>query len=232
MQEEHGSGDPAPLMIAGYPAVVEEFSHAAVRVFIHRVARLEDHVDRQALLRDDDVRDPPYWAHLWVGARALARRLAESAESSTMAGRRVLDLGCGVGLPGLVAAVLGAEVWFVDHEAAALAFVEQSARRNGFRQIRALRLDFNRESLPVDFDVILGAEIVYDPVSYAPLCEFLVRHLRKDGEIMLTDAFRSDAERFFSDLRGRGFEGRREPRREWEDGRPQGLFLWTFRRSG
>jgi predicted nicotinamide N-methyase len=217
------------LEIAGYPARLEEFRHAATRLFFYRVARLEDHVDREELLRSDEPTEPPYWAHLWLGARALARRLSESG---TLTRRRVLDLGCGIGLPGLVAAALGAETWFVDREPAALEFVRHSALHNGLSAVRTACIDFSRESLPVRFDVILGAEVVYDPASYDPLCDFLVRHVAARGEIQLTDAFRSDAEKFFAELRARGFGGVRERRHEWEDGRPQGLFLWTFRRSG
>jgi len=225
MQAQRGIDDE----IAGYCAILEEFVHAGTRVQLYRVGRLEDHVDREQLLRSDEPLEPPYWAHLWIGARAIAKRLVESG---ALCGKRVLDLGCGVGLPGLVAAALGAEVWFVDREPAALEFVRHSARRSGFFAVHTNCLDYGRESLPVTFDLILGAEIVYDPSSYMPLCDFLVRHLEASGEILLTDAFRSDAERFFAELRGRGFAGERERRLEWEEARPQGLFLWTFRRSG
>jgi predicted nicotinamide N-methyase len=215
--------------IAGYRATLVAFAHADVSLSLYQVARLEDLVDRSALLRDDLVPEPPYWAHLWIGARALARDLAESRE---LRGLRVLDLGCGLGLPGLVAAALGASVVFADREPAALDFVRASAERNGFDRIHCVTLDFTRESLDGHFDVVLGAEVVYDPQSYAPLCDFLERHVSARGTIRLTDAFRSDAERFFEELRARGFAGERSPRREWEDGKPQGLFLWTFRRSG
>ncbi|MBI2962672.1 MAG: methyltransferase [Deltaproteobacteria bacterium] len=215
--------------IAGYPAELVEFEHRGVRLCLYQVARLEELVDRQALLREDALPEPPYWAHLWIGARALARFLVECGP---LASRRVLDLGCGLGLPGLVAAALGAEVWLVDRERAALEFAAASARHNALRRVHCARIDFTRAALGREFDVILGAEVVYDPASYAPLCEFLVRHLRADGMIHLTDAFRSDAERFVAELRRRGFEGERRPRHELEEGRPQGLFLWTFRRSG
>src|SRR5262245_10393590 len=67
-----------PIQIAGYPASPVDFTHGAVAVSLYRVSRLEDHVDRESLLRDDRTVEPPYWAHLWVGAIALARRLAES----------------------------------------------------------------------------------------------------------------------------------------------------------
>lgn len=227
MKEESASAEPRE--IAGHPAEPLDFAHQGVRVRLYQVARLEDLVDREALLREDALPEPPYWAHLWIGARALARFLIESGE---LRGRRVLDLGCGLGLPGLAAAALGAEVWLVDRERAALEFARASARRSGLERVHFVEIDFTRAALDVQFDVILGAEVVYDPSSYAPLCEFLVGHLRPDGTIHLTDAFRSDAERFFAQLRRRGFHGERRPWREFEDGKSQGLFLWTFRRSG
>jgi predicted nicotinamide N-methyase len=220
---------PSLTQIAGYPASLVEFAHCNVAVSLYCVRRLEDFVDRGSLLRDDVVTEPPYWAHLWVGAIALARRLAEAG---SLAGRRVLDLGCGLGLPGIVAAALGAEVWCVDREPAALEFAAASAAHNRFARVHYAQIDFTRERLDGDFDVILAAEVIYDPGSYDKLGEFLERHLRRGGKIHLTDAFRTDAARFFTSLRARGFEGVREPRREWEDGRPQPLFLWTFRHSG
>ena len=80
--------------IAGHPAALVDFAHGSVAVSLYQVARIEDLVDRESLLRDDFVPEPPYWAHLWIGARALGRALAESDE---LRGQRVLDLGCGLG---------------------------------------------------------------------------------------------------------------------------------------
>jgi predicted nicotinamide N-methyase len=224
-----GEGPSAPTVLGGYPAERIEISLGPTAMSLYRVARLEELVDRDALLREDVVRDPPYWAHLWIGARALARSLSEPFDPLRGC---VLDLGCGLGLPGLVAAARGAEVWFADREPTALEFVRASLTYNRLSAAHCETMDFTRDSLPATFDAILCAELVYEPSSYSPLCDFLDRHLAAAGSIHLTDAFRSDAQRFFDELTARGFRGERRPWREWEDGKPQGLFLWTFRRAG
>jgi predicted nicotinamide N-methyase len=213
------------LEIGGFPTKDVRFAEAGVELVVYGVDGLEDRVDREALLRADDPPEPPYWAHLWVGARALARELA----AVDLRGRRVLDLGCGLGLPGLVAAHRGGEVWLVDRERVALDFVAASAERNDLR-VHVRALDFTTDSLDVRFDDVLGAEIVYEPSAYQPLAAFVDRHLARGGRLHMTDAFRSDATRFFDELARRGFHGERRAVREWEDGRWQGLFLWTFRR--
>jgi predicted nicotinamide N-methyase len=200
--------------IAGFEAVAERFREGAVELVCHRVADLERIVDRDALLRADAVPEPPYWAHLWIGATALARHVA--TDPQPFEGLAVLDLGCGVGLPGLVAA--------------ALEFVRASLAENRLEGCRTFTVDFTREPPPRRYDRILGAEIVYEPATYAPLAAYLDAALAPGGELLLTDAFRSDAATFFAELERRGFRGTRLPRREWEGGRPQGLFLWVFRR--
>src|SRR5262249_48349651 len=88
-----------------------------------RAAALERPVDRTALLSAEEPPEPPYWAHLWSGALVLAAAVPEDPGS-------VVELGCGLGLPGLVAARRGARVTFVDRAPAALAFVRASAALN------------------------------------------------------------------------------------------------------
>ena len=78
----------------------------------------------------------PYWAYLWPGSFLLS---AAVIAGDYPARTRTLELGCGLGLPGLVAVSAGLEVEFTDHDRTPLGFVERSVRANGFRPYAVFR---------------------------------------------------------------------------------------------
>ncbi|HSD79611.1 MAG TPA: 50S ribosomal protein L11 methyltransferase, partial [Solirubrobacteraceae bacterium] len=81
-------------------------------------------LDEHAFEEDEFL---PYWAEMWPSSIALARALAPRS----LGGRRVLELGCGLGLPSVVAALAGADVLATDWAPDALAFAARNARANG-----------------------------------------------------------------------------------------------------
>src|SRR5262249_45116959 len=98
------------IVVAGYPTHQLRLQLGDVRIDLLTVKRLEDYVDTDALLRDPDAPEPPYWAHLWTGSRALARLVATEIECT---GKQAVEIGCGIGLVGIVAAVRGATVTLI-----------------------------------------------------------------------------------------------------------------------
>ena len=80
-------------------------------------------LDEEAFANDEFI---PYWAELWPAALALAGALPER-----LAGRRLIELGCGLGVPALVAAARGGEVTALDWAAEAVALLRENAARNG-----------------------------------------------------------------------------------------------------
>src|SRR5438128_12063584 len=137
------------MRIGDFDAVLERVSVGDTSVALWRVAALERHVDRAALLAADGPPEPPYWAHLWSGAVVLAAAVPRSA-------RRVLELGCRLGLPGLTAARRGARVTFVARVPAALAFVRASARANGLTAVDLVAADATAPALAARFDLVLA----------------------------------------------------------------------------
>ena len=115
-------------------------------------------IDEDAFGHDEFL---PYWAELWPAATALAEALPD------VAGLRVVELGCGLGVPSLVAAAHGADVTATDWAADAIELLRANAARNRLRLTAEVR-DW-RLSWPERFDLALAADVLYEQRNVAPV---------------------------------------------------------------
>jgi predicted nicotinamide N-methyase len=133
----------------------------------------------------------PYWAVLWRSGVALARELAGAA----LAGRRVVELGCGLAVPSLAAARAGASVLATDTEPEALELVARNARANGL-VVGSMLADWSEPDALVrrgPFDLVLASDVLYERHSVAALLALLPRLA---PEAWLADPGRPAAEAF------------------------------------
>src|SRR5262245_61416786 len=210
-------------MISQYDTEPIELTVGSRQLTLLRVKDLERWVDREALLRDE-TEEPPYWAHLWTGALTLARYLEEQVECRDLS---VLDLGCGLGLTGIVASLKGGKVTFADKEFEALAFATRNARLNDCPLFETRLLDFTKDVLDQQFSLILGAEILYDRPTFPALVAFLVRHLSPNGRVLLVDAKRTNTDDFYRQLNQARLQWTREEVQEKEDNLPLTVSIVT-----
>jgi predicted nicotinamide N-methyase len=110
----------------------------------------------------------PYWTVLWRSGVALAREL----EGEVLAGRRVVELGCGLAVPSIAAARAGASVLATDVSPEALALVRRNARANGVR-IETTTFDWDGPAEFAGFDLALVADLLYERTAVAPLLSLL-----------------------------------------------------------
>lgn len=198
-------------------------------VTLYALADAAAAIDAGALLRERVIADPPYWALVWTGARALA---AIASNMDFPPGLRVLDLGCGLGFAGIAAARKGAAVTFGDYLEAPMEFVRATLSRLGMSRSSARLIDFtSAEDDGSRYDLILAADIVYDPAHYRPLAEYLDRHLAPDGTILLTESLRADASVFLEGLMARGFTDEKCALWVMEDGRRERTWLHGIKRA-
>ena len=150
-------------------------------------------LDEEAFDREEFL---PYWAELWPSGLALA----EAVPLRDLAGARVLELGCGLALPSLAAAVAGAEVVAADWSHDAIRFATANAERNGIR-LEAVRADWTRADELVaraPWDLVLAADVLYESRDVAPLLELLPRLVGPGGEVLLAEPGRPAARAFFA----------------------------------
>jgi predicted nicotinamide N-methyase len=138
----------------------------------------------------------PYWSVLWRSGVALARELDGTARDL-----RVVELGCGLAVPSLVAARTGADVLATDACAEALALALRNAHANDVA-IETATVDWAQPEELVGrgpFDLALAADVLYERASVAPLLSLLPRlapeALLADPGRPATGAFLEEADR-------------------------------------
>src|SRR5688572_15000547 len=142
----------------------------------------------------------PYWATLWASAHALAD---EVLAGPSVAGHGVLDLGCGLGLCGLAALERGARVTFLDWEPDAVSLARASAWAAG-HSCEAVACDWRSPPSLAPFDLVLAADVLYEPRNAPAVARFLARHLAAEGVAVVVDPGRLHAARFEGDLADAG----------------------------
>ncbi len=133
-----------------------------------------------------DLSDPdqvPCWADVWPAARALAKYIWSGP---SLKGLSVLELGAGVGLPGVVCGLKGAAVAFSDFQPLALELCRQNAVLNRLPQYRLLLQDWRSFNLRERFDLVLASDIAYEPRLLPYLKRVLLQTMQKGGSIYLT----------------------------------------------
>jgi predicted nicotinamide N-methyase len=173
--------------------------------FAGREVRLVRPADPDRLLEAPDVlswnaRDDymPYWAYLWPGAFLLAEAVAREPWNENL---EALEIGCGLGLAGLVALSRGLSVRFTDYDEAPLRFIARSAEENQFDPARYStgRLDW-RDLPDEQFPVILAADVLYEPRLVPLVANLIARMLAPGGLALVASPYRVAAEEFAPQL--------------------------------
>jgi predicted nicotinamide N-methyase len=167
------------------PELVEDAVEVAgLRLELLRPPDAEALIDEDAFARNEFL---PYWAELWPAGLALAAALPD------LRGRRVVELGCGLALPSLVAAARGADVLATDWSPEAIELLETNAARNGIG-LRARVADWSDWRLEERFDLVVAADVLYEHRNVEALLALLPR---LGGEVLLAEPGRPPAQAFF-----------------------------------
>ncbi|MEP6905178.1 MAG: methyltransferase domain-containing protein [Gemmatimonadales bacterium] len=139
------------------------------------------------LIREEDfVEDErlPYWADIWPSSTILATQiLARKGD-----GRRLLELGCGVGLVTAAAMASGHEVTATDYYTDALAFTRANAFRNLGHSPKAVMMNWrNFPAGAVEFDKVIASDVLYESEYANILPTILKGALSLHGVALIAD---------------------------------------------
>lgn len=180
-----------------------------------RLWRLERAADLETLWNamteapaaDVDDERLPYWTELWPSSVALANWLERRRED--IAGRRCVDMGCGLGLTAMAGQSMGARVLALDYEAEAVGFAARNAAANACPPALWAVMDWRRPALRAGCAWrVWGGDIMYERRFVAPVLRFLAHVLAPGGLAWVAEPGRTVYESFLHALHGGGWQGR------------------------
>ncbi len=148
---------------------------------------------------DEDIglANLPFWAKVWEASLILAYFMGKQP---VVPGRRILEVGAGLGIVGVYAALCGHRVTISDYNDDALLFARANALINNLPDVEIRNIDWNDQGFSEQYDVIIGSEIVYDRRGYPILVDFLKRALAPDGMVFMSKNAEMKTPAFFEEL--------------------------------
>jgi len=162
------------------------------RIRLLKIVDLEEFLDGKDPFAN--VSEFPFWVKLWDSAIVLAYALDSLPDKKS---RSVLELGAGLGLPGLVAASAGFNVTLSDYQEITLDFLRVSCAASKLSNVTIEKIDWLKPPQLGSFDILAGAEILFNEESCKPLLTIFRQYLKPDGRIYMThDAGRKSVAKF------------------------------------
>lgn len=146
----------------------------------------------------------PYGVALWPASIALGHEIAARAEE--FAGTRLIELGSGTGLPGIVAASLGARVLQTDRHELAISISKRNGDHNKISTIDYRQVDWAEWDDQERYDWIIGSDILYAEEMHRHLVQIFERNLKPNGRVLISDPFRKVSIKLLEQLDQQGWQ--------------------------
>ena len=151
-----------------------------------------------------EERNIPLFGHLWPSARALVMELL----NWDLKDKKVLELGCGLALPSMVASKMGSYVTAIDHNPSTWDLLKLNVPQNDILNFDFIEIDWNRfpEKVLGEFDIIIGSDIIYNPENEHYLHRFILKNLNTQGQVIISDPKRIKFGSFLDGLKKIGLD--------------------------
>jgi len=166
--------------------------------------------DNQQFSDDDGVSEAlgissatwPLFGVVWASGEVLAHLMSDF----DIAGKRILEVGCGIGLASLVLNHRSADITATDHHPEAEGFLQQNTRLNEDRQIPFVRTGWADDVSSLgEFDLVIGSDLLYEREHVELLATFIDQHAKHHCDVIIVDPGRHHHARFSKQMVSRGY---------------------------
>ncbi len=153
---------------------------------VENIDKLIEAISDEEFKKDERL---PYWAEIWPSSIALSEYVLENEDE--FSGKKILELGCGLGLVGIVLTSIGGDVVFTDYDSHALQFTKENFYRNFKRPASVQLLDWRDPGSTQSFDIVVASDIIYEKRWLEPVLNVLDKKLAIYGRAYIADPDRT-----------------------------------------
>lgn len=194
-----------------YPTLTRTLNIAGKVFVIEAIRNLDEAIDILCeSMSPEDQMDPfaedlcPYFGILWQGSIGLAEYLGEHPD--LVKNKTVLELGCGLGLPSLVATHLGGEVLATDFHPDVEEYFMRNCRHSSIH-CDYKRMNWREERCNSQkFDVVIGSDVLYESRHPGEVARGLMKFCNPGGTIVLSDPGRNYLQQFITAMNNEGIK--------------------------
>jgi predicted nicotinamide N-methyase len=139
----------------------------------------------------------PLWAKVWPSALVLADFMAAQPADN---GKKILEIGAGLGVAGLAASMFGHNVTISESDTHAIEFIKANAFINGCRDVTVISLDWNYPPVVTQYDQLIGSEVIFRKEDFGPIQKLFNTILKPDGEVILVSEIRKPVIEFYQNM--------------------------------
>ena len=123
-------------------------------------------------VKDEQI---PYWSEIWPSALGISAYLLQNPK--LVSGKSIVEIGCGMGLPGMICKLMGAEVLLTDYLTDAQAAANLLWKLNALPLPKWQTMDWRNPDPTVKADILIASDVIYEKRNYGPLIEALPKLL-------------------------------------------------------
>jgi predicted nicotinamide N-methyase len=193
-----------------YKTIIQQRRLGDKLYVLETIRNLDEAIDTLCeAFTEEEQKDPfaedlcPYFGVLWPSAEALSVFLNDHFK--LIQNKSILELGCGLGYPSLVARHLGAKVVATDFHPDVEEYFLRNCRHS------SISCDYQRLNWRSDhkfeksFDIVMGSDVLYEGKHANEVADGLIRFLKPGGKILLSDPGRNYLQPFLLAMKQKGF---------------------------
>jgi len=124
----------------------------------------------------------PLWIKIWEASIVLCEHLNQSVIDTDA---KILELGAGIGLTGMMLGAMEHQVTITDYNEDALALLKKNVEHNKLKNIQVKKLDWFQPDIDETYDIIFGSELIYKEDKIDPLLDLFRKCLKPNGVVFI-----------------------------------------------